>query len=74
SNAKVPAILERLGQAAAAGSAEMDARVSSQSTPAKAMELLLGLIEEKIGGLNNWLDRNGWTQTDQNNLEEKVLG
>ncbi len=74
SDEKVPAILERLGQAAAAGSAEMEARVSSQSTPAEAMKLLLGMVDEKFGALANWLDRNGWNENDQGALVKSLLG
>lgn len=73
SNERVPAILARLGLAASIGSAEHDAQVASQSTPPRIMELLLEFIRDELGGLANWLDRNGWTGADQAGLETRLL-
>lgn len=73
SSDRVPAILARLGLAAGLGSPEHDAQVASQSTPPEVMELLLGHIRRELGGLPNWLDRNGWTGDDQSELEARFL-
>ncbi len=73
SNERLPAILDRLGLAATAGSPEHDAQVASQSTPPRVMEVLLELVQDELGGLGNWLDRNGWTGDDQAGLESRLL-
>ncbi len=73
SNARVPAILARLGMAATVGSPEHDAQVTSQSTPPEVMELLLAGLDEQFGGAAAWLAANGWTDEDQARLEARLL-
>lgn len=73
SNQRIPAILQRLGEAATVGSPEHDERVAAQSTPPAVMEILLDRIDRELGGLTNWLDRNGWTGDDQSALENRLL-
>lgn len=73
SNQRVPAILRRLGEAAAVGSPEHDARVAEQSTPPEVMELLLDRVDQELGGFEAWLDRHGWDGDDQSALENRLL-
>ncbi|MFB9619003.1 tyrosine-protein phosphatase [Brooklawnia cerclae] len=74
SNERVPAILERLGEGATAGSSDHEVAVKAQSTPPEVMESLLGYLDTDFGGIGGWLDRYGWTQDDQTLLETRLLG
>lgn len=73
SNEKIAAILARLGLAATVGSPEHDMQVASQATPPEIMEYLLGFIDEELGGVPNWLDKQGWDGVEQAALESRFL-
>ncbi|MGL5247976.1 MAG: tyrosine-protein phosphatase [Brooklawnia sp.] len=73
SNQRVPAILQRLGEAATIGSPEHAELVAAQSTPPEIMEILLDRVDQELGGVESWLDRNGWDADDQSALESRLL-
>ena len=37
------------------------------------MELLLDRVDQELGGVESWLDRNGWDADDQSALESRLL-
>lgn len=73
SDAKVPAILARLGLATTAGSPEHREAVAAQATPPEAMALLLERVATELGGVPAWLAAHGWQPDDQTALEARLL-
>ncbi len=73
-NVRLPQILERTGKAAGIGAGDVtEERLHGQATPAATMEYVLERIEDSLGGVENWLDSQGWTGDDQARLESHLL-
>ncbi|AZZ39476.1 Tyrosine-protein phosphatase precursor [Acidipropionibacterium jensenii] len=73
-NQRLDRIMASLGEAAAAGSATQGAYSGpEQTTPAEIMTNLLDLVEQRHGGVANYLDRIGWQGEDQARLESHLL-
>lgn len=73
SNERVLAILERLGEAATAGSSGHSLAVAAQTTPPEIMERMLDDVDLNFGNVSGWLSAVGWTTTDQKRLEARLL-
>lgn len=76
SNSRVLQIIGRLGsRVAGAGGVhdKDDMTVDGQSTPPEAMAGLLDLLDDRYGCVAGYLEAAGWTDADQESLNDKLL-
>ncbi|WP_347355124.1 tyrosine-protein phosphatase [Intrasporangium sp.] len=71
---RVPQILERLRAKPAYAENLRDKTVAQQSPQPETMRLMLDALRARFGGVQGWLEQEGWTPADTDRMRRKLLG